>query len=146
GEVDIRGTVQRPIISGMSTIRDAGFSVNYLQTSYHISNQPALIDKNTIRLANFKLNDSRNSTSTANGYVDLNKLSDPSLDINIAADNFHILNTQLKDNELFYGTAYASGTFRFKGPTSAIDININARSNPNTSITIPFNTALKVSD
>ncbi len=146
GEVDISGTVQRPIISGMSTIRDAGFSVNYLQTSYHISNQPALIDKNTIRLANFKLNDSRNSTSTANGYVDLNKLSDPSLDINIAADNFHILNTQLKDNELFYGTAYASGTFRFKGPTSAIDININARSNPNTSITIPFNTALKVSD
>ncbi|MGG5905613.1 hypothetical protein, partial [Sphingobacterium daejeonense] len=47
---------------------------------------------------------------------------------------------------LYYGTAYATGTYQFKGFTSAIDINIKARSEENTTITIPFNTAMTVSE
>src|SRR5690606_39312757 len=68
------------------------------------------------------------------------------LPIYVTAEDFQILNTVRKDNELFFGTAYASGTFRFNGPTSAMVMDIDVRPNPNTVITLPFNTSLKVSD
>lgn len=146
GDVHIGGTLRNPIINGSADIRDASFLVNYLNTTYVLSNQQSLIQDNRIHLNNLRFSDAKNSRATAKGFIDLSTLSDPTLDIEATADNFQILNTGRKDNEVFFGTAYASGIFRFKGPTSGINIDINARSNPNTVITIPFNSSLKVSD
>nr|WP_281258058.1 translocation/assembly module TamB domain-containing protein [Sphingobacterium gobiense] len=146
GEVTINGTIRQPKISGTTHIKDASFLVNYLQTRYHISDQHSVIQQNTIILDNLLLNDIRNATASANGEINLNMLRDPTLTIDVTADNFQILNTARKDNELFFGTAYASGTFRFNGPTSAMVMDIDARPDPNTVITLPFNTSLKVSD
>ncbi|GHE23081.1 translocation/assembly module TamB domain-containing protein [Sphingobacterium griseoflavum] len=146
GDLHIIGTLRDPIINGTADIRDASFLVNYLQTTYVIANQQSVIQNNRVHLHNFQFSDVKNSKATAKGYVDLSRLSDPTLDIEATAENFQILNTGRKDNETFFGTAYASGTFSFKGPTSGINIDINARSNTNTTITIPFNSSLKVSD
>ena len=146
GDALITGTILNPTISGTATVKQANFKVNYLQTAYQLNNQPILIDKNRFHLANFKFQDNRNAVATAQGHLDLNKLSDPTLDIMVTADNFHVLNTQRKDNELFFGTAFASGSFKFQGPTSSIYMDIRAQSNANTVITIPFNTSLKISD
>lgn len=57
-----------------------------------------------------------------------------------------VLNTTIKDNNIYYGTAYASGNFQFKGLTSAMNINIRAKSEENTVINIPFNSASTISD
>lgn len=146
GDVTISGTIGQPKINGTAHIKEASFLVNYLQTKYSISNQHSVIQENTILLNNLLLNDARNSTARANGEINLNTLSDPTLAIHVTADNFQILNTVRKDNELFFGTAYASGTFRFNGPTSAMVMDIDVRPNPNTVITLPFNTSLKVTD
>src|SRR5690606_32737858 len=137
---------QQPIINGTSHIKDASFLVNYLQTRYRITNQQALIDQNSILLKNLAIGDARGAIANANGSINLNTLSDPSLAIDVTTENFQILNTARKDNELFFGTAYASGVFRFNGPTSAMRMDINVRPNPNTVITLPFNSALTVSD
>jgi hypothetical protein len=146
GDVTINGTIRQPKINGTAHIKEASFLVNYLQTKYSISNQHSIIQQNTIFLKDLRLNDARNATARANGEINLNTLADPTLAIHVTADNFQILNTVRKDNELFFGTAYASGAFRFNGPTSAMVMDIDVRPNPNTVITLPFNTSLKVSD
>lgn len=146
GDVTIRGTISRPRISGTAHIKEAAFLVNYLQTRYHIADQYARIQDNTIFLKDLQINDIRGTAASAHGEINLNTLSDPSLAIEVTANNFQILNTSRKDNELFFGTAYATGMFRFNGPTSAMVMDIDVRPNPNTVITLPFNTSLKVSD
>jgi len=146
GEVDIAGTLQRPVISGMAHIRDAGFTVDYLRTAYRVSSEFVRIDKNSILLVDFGIQDGQSGTATANGYLDLNTLSDPKLDFHVSATKLHVLQTQPKDNPLFHGTAYASGNFGFRGRASAIAIDIEAQSEPNTVITIPFNSAAKLGD
>ena len=146
GEVTINGTIRQPRINGTTHIKDASFLVNYLQTKYNISDQHAVIQQNTIFLDDLLVNDVRNAKARANGEINLNTLSDPTLAIHVTAEDFQILNTARKDNELFFGTAYASGAFRFNGPTSAMVMDIDVRPNPNTVITLPFNTSLKVSD
>ncbi|TDS12462.1 uncharacterized protein DUF490 [Sphingobacterium paludis] len=146
GDLTIEGTIRHPKINGSSTIPEASFLVDYLQTRYQLTNQSCLIHDNRLLLNNWRFSDINRSTATAKGYIDLDNLTNPVLDINVDAKNFQILNTGRKDNELFFGTAYASGRFGFKGPVNAVIIDINATSNPNTVITIPFNSSLKVSD
>src|SRR5690606_39605840 len=89
-------------------------------------------------------NDIRGTAASAHGESNLNTLSDPSLAIEVTANSFQILNTSRKDNELVFGTAYATGMFRFNGPTRAMVMDIDVRPNRNTAITLPFNTSLKV--
>ncbi|WP_241462422.1 translocation/assembly module TamB domain-containing protein [Sphingobacterium deserti] len=146
GDLTIGGTLSQPTINGVSTIREASFLVDYLQTRYHLANQNCLIQDNRLLLNAFRFADVNGSIASAKGQIDLNNLSNPTLDIDALATNFQILNTGRKDNEMFFGTAYASGSFSFKGPVNAVNIDINATSNPNTVITIPFNSSLKVSD
>lgn len=146
GEVVINGTIRQPVINGTAHIHEASFLVDYLQTRYRIVNQRSTIQQNSILLNNFLINDVRQATASANGEINLSKLSVPVFAINVTTDNFQILNTARNDNDLFFGTAYASGVFRFTGPTTAIVMDINVRPNPNTVITIPFNTSLTISD
>jgi len=146
GEVNILGSANRPEISAVTRFKDASFTVNYLKTPYHIADDILQMSKNNIILNNFKIFDPHNHVATANGYVNLNKLSDPHIDIDIDARNFMVLNTSYKDNNLYFGKAYATGEFKFKGPTSAMNIDIRAKSNENTTFTIPFNSAMTVSE
>nr|WP_216657777.1 translocation/assembly module TamB domain-containing protein [Sphingobacterium shayense] len=146
GDVTITGSLKRPVFNGFSHIKEASFLVNYLQSSYEILEQHAVMENNNIFFKDFQFKDERAIIASSNGSINLNKLSDPEINIQVAANNLQILNTKRDDNELFYGTAFASGNFSFSGPTSALAININARSEANTTITLPFNTSLTVSD
>ncbi len=145
-EVDITGNFRNPKISGLGRFSNAAFTVNYLKTNYNLDNQIALVDNNAIMLQNLVVTDEKGHRAQANGIINLQKLANPYIDVDVTGNNFMILNTKLKDNNLYYGTAYATGTFKFKGYTSAIDIDINATSENGTNITIPFNSAMTVSN
>lgn len=144
--VDIKGTFKNPKITGIGRFTGAEFTVNYLNTHYFVNNQTALVENNAIILQNLVLRDIKGNRAQANGLVNLQKLANPYIDVDLRASNFMILNTTFKDNNLYFGTAFASGIFKFKGYTSAIDIDINVKSETGTSITLPFNTAMTVSE
>lgn len=146
GDVTISGSIRQPKISGTAQLTGASFIVDYLQTRYAVANQMVIIEDNSIVLKDFRFTDVHNTPAITNGTINLNHLSDPTLRLHVTAENFQILNTGRKDNELFFGKAYASGDFRFRGPASAINIDISARSNANTAITLPFNSSLRVSE
>ncbi len=145
-DLQIGGTFKNPQINGTANIESASFKVNYLKTTYNLNNQSVMIDKNAVMMNNLTFTDSKGHQAVAGGVVNLSKLSNPYIDVSVASNNVMILNTNYKDNNLYYGTAFATGTYQFKGFTSAIDINIKARSEDNTTITIPFNTAMTVSE
>lgn len=55
--------------------------------------------------------------------------------------NFQVLNTSTRDNNLFFGQAYATGTMEMRGPISNLRIYSNASTQPNTRIYIPVSGA-----
>lgn len=145
-DISINGSLNNPKISGLGRFFKSEFTVNYLNTLYRLDNQIALVENNSIILQNFAIHDTRGQQAKANGIINLSKVANPYLDIDTYADNLMILNTNFKDNNLYYGTAYATGNFKFKGYTSSIAIDIDAKSESGTVINIPFNSAMKVSD
>ena len=70
-----------------------------------------------------------------NDFVDL------SIDARIETleDRFLCLNTKAKDNEQYYGTAYADGLITFKGLLSQLQMYVNARSEKGTVLYVPIN-------
>jgi len=70
----------------------------------------------------------------------------PDLTINIISRNFMVLNTQAKDNPLFYGTVYASGVTRIVSNQSTLSFDISAKTGENSRFYIPLSNNLSVSD
>jgi methylglyoxal synthase len=56
------------------------------------------------------------------------------------------LNTTFKDNHLYYGTAYGTGTFSFTGPIDNMKIDIKATTQAGTIFNIPLNTSSTAAD
>jgi hypothetical protein len=57
-----------------------------------------------------------------------------------------VLNTKPKDNQMFYGTAYASGMTTIKGTPNTLAFDISAKTGKNTKVFIPLNQGLSISD
>lgn len=146
GDFTILGSLNNPTISGTGRFRNTDFVVNYLKTPYTIDNQLVLIENNALILQNFIIKDIKGHLATANGILNLSKIANPYIDVDVQTDNVMILNTTFKDNNQYYGTAFATGNFKFKGFTSSIDIDIDAKSESGTVINLPFNNAMTISD
>lgn len=144
-DLQVSGSLLAPQINGTCYLHDAAFTVNYLKTPYRI-NDKVTVDNSTILLMDLTIVDPRNNTAIVNGKVDMRNPLVPDIDVIIDANNFLALNTTFRDNPLYYGTAYGTGKFAFNGPTNAIAIDIQARTDENTRFHIPLNAAGTVSE
>lgn len=137
-KVNVSGNILDPRINGTLGLKDAHLTVNYLRTPYRVTDDVS-IQNSVINLDNLELRDINDNVGIATGTVDLTDLRNPLLDISIRANKFMALNTTVKDNPVYYGTAFATGTFKFKGPTNNMSIDINAKTEEGTVFNIPLN-------
>ncbi|WP_317171596.1 translocation/assembly module TamB domain-containing protein [Pedobacter gandavensis] len=143
-DLAIKGPFEKPNMNGEVSFDKGKMTINYLQTAYTLNDQ-VTIDNSVIKVHNLKLLDVDNNEAIANGTVDLNNLDNPTIDAVIKAKNFMALNTTEKDNPVYYGQAYGTGTFIFKGPTNRMYINIDAKTEKGTVFNLPLNSSETVS-
>lgn len=142
-DLKLTGTLKKPLINGSLGFNDAGMTVDYLKTPYRITDQ-VTVKNSVINLDNLVLRDPRNNQARARGTVDLSDPSKPVINVTLDARNFLALNTTSKDNPLYYGTAYGTGQFTFKGPVDDMFISIRAQTEEGTVFNIPLNAASTV--
>ncbi|HZH54127.1 MAG TPA: translocation/assembly module TamB domain-containing protein, partial [Sphingobacteriaceae bacterium] len=140
GQATIHGTPRKLLIDGNGTLADAGFTVNYLQTPYR-ANGPIRMENTVFLVEDLILSDPAGHRAQVEGKIDMNSPTNPAIDAQINTTNFLVLQTDARDNPLYYGTAYGTGSFRFQGRPDAMDIRINARTEDQTVLNIPLNTA-----
>lgn len=139
-DLRINGPFSKPQINGEIELDKAHLVVNYLKTAYTITDK-INVENSVIKVNNLNLQDVDGNIATANGTVNLNNINYPDLDVVIKARNFMALNTTAKDNPLYYGQAYATGTFVFKGPTNNMFIGIDAKTEKGTVFNLPLNSS-----
>lgn len=139
-EFFITGSPFNPVIDGHAKLNNSGFVVNYLKTPYMINDEVRVEDSKII-LNNLVILDRHDHKAIAVGTVDMAKPLNPTIHVEVKADNFMVLNTSARDNPLYYGLAYGTGDFSFQGPTDNMNIRIQARTNAGTTINIPLNAA-----
>jgi len=148
GKVHFSAKPNNVVLQGSLMGENASMKVDYLQTKFKF-NDSVRFDKKGINFNNIKLTDERENNATLSGYVYHKNFKEYSSDllINIAYPNeCLVLNTKPKDNELFYGTAFASGVTTIKTGPNTLSFDISARTGRNTKINIPLNSGLSVSE
>lgn len=143
-DIKVRGSLNQPSVNGYLTLKSAGLRVNYLNTYYKISDQIRL-SEDKIYINNIQLKDAEGNKGSANGVITHTNFDKFKLDIKMQARNLVCLNTSAKDNEQYYGKAYASGQFLFRGPIEDLKIDIDAKTEKGTKFYIPLANAGSVS-
>jgi hypothetical protein len=147
GKLNLSGETDNLILKGAVMVENASMKINYLQTKY-ILNDTIRFDKKGIRFNNVKITDIKGNTATLSGSVNHKNFHDYSADIIITINStgFQVLNTQPKDNPLFYGTAYASGVAKIKSDQNSLSFDISAKTGKNSKLSVPLNKGLSVSE
>jgi hypothetical protein len=140
----LTGSPSKPQLNGDVTLVNTGVTVNYLKTPYTV-NTKVNVENSVIKIDNMVLKDKKGGTGVANGTVDLNNPSNPDIEVDLVAKNLLALNTTFKDNHVYYGTAYGTGNFSFKGPVDNMKIDITAHTEAGTIFNIPLNTSATAS-
>ena len=134
---NMKGMFPEPDISGEIVATNGAFTVDYLKTRYtfdtsFIQAGPRLFDATgTI------VKDKFGNTALLTGGISHRYLKDLGVSAQLTTDRFLALDTEKKDNSLFYGTALGRGDVFFNGPFAAIDIYVNASVNDGTKLVIP---------
>jgi hypothetical protein len=136
-DLKVRGSFSKPEINGYLTLKNAGLRVNYLNAYLKVSDQIRL-SENKIFLNNLQVKDLEGNKGSINGSITHTYFEKFNLDVRLQANNLLCLNTTAKDNELYYGKAYSTGSFSFRGPIEDIKIDITAKTERGTKFYIPL--------
>ncbi|MCE5345617.1 MAG: translocation/assembly module TamB [Bacteroidales bacterium] len=145
GKVNFSGEYNKIILNGAVMTENASMKIDYLQTRYKL-NDTVRFDKDGIKFRNFKLTDEKGNLATLSGSVNHKNFHDFSANLTFNTNQCLVLNTKQKDNELFYGTVYASGVSTIKTGQNSLSFDISAKTGKNTKFFIPLNTGLSVSE
>ena len=145
GNLKLTGTLDNPQIEGLIKVQKASFIVPYLQTRYNFTSDIS-IEPKAISFKDLDLYDMDGNKSILNGSIFHENFANTTFQLNINTDRFLFLNTTEKDNELFYGKAYASGVVGISGTPENIKFEVNAKTEKNTKFFIPLYTGSEVTE
>ncbi len=137
GDFDIVGSLNFPVVSGSGKINEGRLLVNYLNTFYTIDGN-LVFTPSEISFRELNILDVNGNRARMRGGIVHDYFSDFILDISSNLENFQVLNTGVRDNEIFYGTAYVTGSLNIFGAANNLDITARATSQPNTRVFIPM--------
>ena len=143
GDVHIDGPLTLPNLNGDLIAKDLGMKVKFLGVDYLFEGENSLFvskegnRQGIIMLDDVKLKDTTfNTTGTVNGALLFRNVSEWGLNLQFDADNLLVMNTTIKDNELFYGKIFAKGDVLMMGPVDQLGIYGNATIVGNSELTI----------
>ena len=144
GSLHLGGTLNKLSVEGDITLRRTMLRVDYLNTMYSFTHTFHINDT-IIEGRDVDLYDSKGNVAKSDLIIHHKHFSDFSLDLTLKPKKFEVLNTTLKDNELFYGQGYFSGVVKITGPFDKISIDVVGNTEKGTQLNLPLYTTSTVS-
>lgn len=126
GNVEIKGSVKDPKLSGILNVNAKKITVGYLNTTYNFSHD-IIIDNNSFGVDNLNVYDINHNKAVITGKLYHENLKNFQLDFDIHTQKFMCLNTTEINNSLYYGKAYVTGIVNISGYTDNITIGANVK-------------------
>lgn len=138
GDLKLMGTFKElKLVGDNCKFNNFKFTVNFTQVPYTL-NGPVSVNENGIFFKNLSITDSKGYVGKVSGKMGYNYFRDINFDVGIDFKNLECLRTTNKDNEVFYGSAFGTGSLKITGPLHKINLDINVDTEKNTSIHIPL--------
>lgn len=105
GKVSVSGTTVEPQYKGKLEFDQVDFKVTTLNSRFRVTEEYLNIDTEGVYFDKFEIRDANGQSFRIDGSVETKELLNPTLDLNLVANEFQLLNSTEEDNELFYGIA-----------------------------------------
>ncbi|MBR0223678.1 MAG: translocation/assembly module TamB domain-containing protein [Bacteroidales bacterium] len=138
GHVSAEGPLDKLRIRSEDTrFNDFKFTLNYTQADY-TANGPFSVGEKGVTFDDISLTDIYGRTGRLYGGIPYDHFKDIRLNVRIDLNNNLVLNTTSRDNESFYGKAFADGTVRVSGTLDKVRLGLNVTPQRYTAIHIPL--------
>ena len=148
GSAQLTGNLSSPDILGNFILKDSGLNIPYLNIDFDLDDRSNLIiTKDKLEILETHITDTKYKTKgLLSGFASHTNFGDWRLDLNINTDNLVALDTPASPEELYYGTAFISGSAKINGPIEELVIDVIARTEENTVFKIPLNDTESIGD
>lgn len=135
----LKGTFERPQLTGKVTVTDLAFRVDYLNTKYLIRSSVVNLRSDQISFTPTQIYDVNNQSALLSGNIRHRHFTDWRFNVYIDnINNMQLLNTDLNQNDLFYGQGYGTGKASITGPLKGIDIYLKVKTEKGTRVVLPL--------
>jgi hypothetical protein len=137
GKVRLYGQLPNLITEGSQLYAsNMAATVDYLKTRYSFS-APLFINANSFGFKNAEAGDGLGGVATVSLTVDHANFQDWQYEVAAYPRSLCVMNTTEKDNDTFYGRAYATGAALIKGKADDVVFDINLKADKNSMLHIP---------
>ena len=137
---NLRGFLRNPDMDGTLRLKNAGLKFPYLNVDYDFEGESIIsLDQQSFILEDINLLDTKyKSRGKFLGNITHQNFEQWFLNLEIVTDNLVVLDTKNTEEALYYGTAFMDGNASISGLTDQITIEVNAKTNPNTTFVVPL--------
>lgn len=127
GALTVTGQAKQPLINGNVRFKEAAFNLAYINNYLQLKDEEIAIDKQGVYFRQFNVLDSLGQRASVAGAVYTSDLfKTMKFNVNVTTNNFTVLNTTIKDNELFFGHVLLSSNISIRGNEALPDVNVKA--------------------
>lgn len=135
GDLTIKGKFSSPQLIGNLLMTKGRIKVGYTKVTYFIDSGMVYLKPGSIDFGNLKLRDRFNNPGLLKGNFQHDFFRNMVFNLSVASSKMELINTTLKNNQLFYGYAIGSGVFELTGAQNNLKIRISAQ--PSTDLSSP---------
>ena len=141
GFANVSGRLEKPQIEGSLILNSGGLAIPYLNVDYAFLNNTTInLEKQSFIFDKALMSDVDYKTQASlSGSISHNNFSKWALDLQIDSDRLLVLNTDLDEESIYYGTAFVDGSIDVLGPTDQLFIEANVTTSEGTVFKIPLN-------
>ncbi len=136
GNFKVTGTAAQPRVVGELQFNDVGLRVTQLNSYFKSINEKIVFNDRGIFLDKFTVSDEKDNQLAINGAVLTTDYKQFGFDLTVDADNFRAVNSQAKDNDLYYGDLFLDTKLAIKGTLDSPVINGNIKINEHTKLSV----------
>ena len=126
GSMDVTGEGSDPKLNGWLQFDSAAVRLAMTGTDYRFNDVKIPVDSNVVRFNDFSIFGTNDNPLSVNGSVDLRKLSDPSFDLALRANNMMIVNSKKASRGAdIYGKGYVNLNATARGNMEFMAVNAN---------------------
>jgi len=145
GNLNLNGTPDRPLLTGMVDMKRAALVVNYLNTKYSFSNA-IILEPDRIDFDELVIYDTLGNFANIEGYLKHDHFKNSVFDVRLSTDKLLFFNTTRKMNDLYYGSAITSGNLFVTGSLNDIRLEMDVSTLDGTNVSLPLDYSMEFSD
>ena len=137
-DLSISGKGRMADLRGEIKVDSLATTIDYTRCRYSAPSAVIKVENNRLVTTDVPVYDRNGHEGKMSMDVSLQHLSNIEYNIGIQVNNMEVLNTTERDNSMFYGSIYASGTGTVRGDKAGVKMDFVARSDDNSKFYMPL--------